>query len=91
LVERHAADGLVVLGVNAWDEPEDMVKRFVREKNLKHRILLDGSEVAERYGIVGLPVILWIDGDGVIVDGALGLTRGKRISDKTTALLKHVE
>jgi hypothetical protein len=78
-----------VLGVNAWDESEDVIKRFVCEKKLKHRILLDGSEVAQRYGISGIPAILWIDGDGVIVDGALGFTWGKRINDKTTALLKR--
>lgn len=80
-----------MLGVNAWDEPEDVIRRFVNEKELKHRMLLDGGEVAERYGIVGLPAILWIDGDGVIVDGALGFTWRKRINDKTTALLRQLE
>ena len=91
LVERHTADGLVVLGINAWDEPEDDIKRFVDKKKLEHRILLDGSEVAERYGIGGIPAILWIDGNGVIADGALGFTRRKRIHDKTTALLHQLK
>jgi len=78
-----------VLGVNAWDEPEDVVAGFVKEKNLKHRMLLYGRETATQCGLVGLPAILWIDREGVIVDAALGLTSGRRINAKTKALLQR--
>jgi hypothetical protein len=81
-------DQLVVLGINAWNEPEGAVADFVGENKLKHRILLDGAEVAERYGLEGLPAIVWVDREGMIVDAALGLTRSKRIHDKTEALLR---
>lgn len=91
MAQRHAAEGLVVLGINAWDEPEGEIKRFVQEKNLKTRMLLDGSRVAEQYGITGIPVVLWIDREGDIVDAALGLARAGRIKAKTVALLQQGE
>jgi len=60
---------LVVLGINAWNEPKDDVARFVREHQLKHRILLDGKPVAkELYGVKGIPTVLFIDKEGVVVD-----------------------
>ena len=77
-----------MLGVNAWDEPEDVVAGFVQEKSLKHRILLYGRDVAAQCGFTGLPGILWIDREGLIVDASVGLTSGRRINAKTKALLQ---
>lgn len=62
-------DGLVVLGVNVWDEEKSDIAAFVKEKKLKHRILLNGRSMAKTtYRIGGLPIVLFIDRKGVVVD-----------------------
>lgn len=58
-----------MLAVNSWDEDVSTLRRFVHEYKLRHRILIDGGEVAERYGIgTSVPRAFWIDAAGVIVD-----------------------
>jgi hypothetical protein len=64
-----------------------MITGFVRERNLKHRMLLDGSRTAEDYGVVGLPATLWIDREGIVVDAAFGSVGSKRLHDRTAPLL----
>ena len=77
-----------MLAVNAWDEDADTLRGFVRSKNLKHRILLDGSDVFARYRAPGLPIVLWIDRDGVVQDLKLGLGSAAALEAKTRRLLK---
>ncbi len=70
MAEKYKSDGLVVLGVNTWDEPKETLEAFVREKNLKHRILLNGRNVGNTYGVTGVPTNVWINAQGVMVDAA---------------------
>lgn len=88
LAETYSSDGLTVLGVNAWDEPPARVAQFATDAKLKHTLLVNGSGVAEKYQVQAVPVVFWIDGEGMIVDveeGAAGLTTLDR---KTRRLLK---
>lgn len=86
LVDRHSSDGLVVLAVNAWDEPRDQIERFVTENRLRQKILLDGGEVLQRYGAPDLPAVFWINRDGIIVGGKVGYG-GKATLDRNTRAL----
>lgn len=84
----HGKDGLSVLAVNVWDEPEDEVASFVKSEKLKQRFLLDGSEVAEQYGSgSNVPVVLWIDANGVVVDTLWGYEGAGALEAKTKKLL----
>jgi thiol-disulfide isomerase/thioredoxin len=87
LADRHRADGLVVVGVNAWDEAKEDVARFVNEQSLKHRILLNGSGVMQAYGIDSIPVVFWIDGQGVVQDFELGFDGPDELRHRTERLL----
>ncbi len=78
---------MVVLGVNAWDEPAEEVRRFVSEYKLAHRILLAGGAVAQQYGVSALPVVLWIDRAGTVVDAELGFGGAASLEEKTRRLL----
>ena len=68
----------MVLAANVWDEPADKLRRFVEQKELTHRILLDGAAVAgEGYGVEGIPVTIWIDREGRIAAGEVGFAPGQ--------------
>ena len=87
IAEQHADDGLVVLAVNAWNEPREKVAAFVSERNLKHRNLLNGKDVVMDYGGAGIPTTFWIDAEGMIRESAevIGVPfRGHKALAKTT-------
>lgn len=67
-----SASGLVIIGINVGDSPE-IVRNFVRELGISFPILLDEKgEIANKYGVRGLPTTFWIDPGGKIVDVTLG-------------------
>ena len=78
---------MIVLAINAWNEPEGEVKRFVNEQNLKQRMLLEGGETGKRYGVSSIPTVLWIDPTGTVVDTKLGFHGGGALERKTKRLL----
>ncbi len=64
--------GLVVLGINVGESPK-VVREFVEELGVTFPILLDAKgDVANMYGVKGLPTTFWIDSSGKIVDVTLG-------------------
>lgn len=88
LAEEYIDDGLVVLAVNAWDEEEEEIRRFVQENKLKHRILLNGRDVAYGlYHVPGIPTALWINRHGVVVDTEVGFDGPELLEEKIKRLL----
>jgi hypothetical protein len=76
------------LAVNAWDEEEDVLRRFVTENKLKQRVLIDGGETADRYMLGGsVPTLLWIGRNGVVVDTEWGFGESESLEAKTRLLL----
>lgn len=64
---------LVVLAVNAWDEPAEVVKEFVQREKLPFTILLNGGKVFEtQYHGEGIPMTVLVDAAGKIVFTHLG-------------------
>jgi hypothetical protein len=77
-----------VLAVNAWDEPKEMLTKFVKDKNLKHTILLSGEKVAtETYGLKGVPYVFWINKEGVVVDSEMDYDGPEPLERRTKKLL----
>lgn len=89
LAEKHQAAGLTVLAVNAWDEERDIVNKFVRDNNLKQRVVMDGKQVfKEAYGLKSVPTVFWIDRSGKIVRTHLDYDAAHAdVLDKYTASL----
>lgn len=88
LAEKHASDGLVVLGINGWDDPREVVAAYQEKNNFKHTLLLNGGEVAKAYGIDLYPSCVWVNKQGIITDIQYGATNSKIIGAKTEKLLK---
>lgn len=70
---KYKDKGLVVLAVNGYDEPKELVQKFVKEKSLKQKILLMGGELARgKYAVTGFPTTFFVDPQGKIVDRSVG-------------------
>ena len=65
LHEKLADKGVVVLGVNSW-ENSDPVK-LMQKKRYSYELLLNGEQIAEAYKVTTLPVVYIIGLDGTII------------------------
>ncbi len=80
---------MVVLAVNAWDEDKEILKQYVEQNRLNQRVLLNGGETSDRYGIPSrsVPTVLWIDRSGVVVDVDPGSGDVRALASKTKKLI----
>ncbi len=61
---KYADRGLKILAIDI-DEPNDIVREFVKEKGINYTVLLDeGAQVAEMYDVSGIPTNILFDRDG---------------------------
>ena len=80
---KYKEKGLAVLGVAAWDKPED-TKKAIEEDKIPYPQILNSQKIAtDIYGIDGIPHIILFAPDGTIV--ARGL-RGAQIEQKLTEI-----
>lgn len=79
----------MVLAINAWDEDGEILKQYVQQNKLSQRVLLNGGETSDRYGVPSrsVPTVLWIDRSGVIVDIDLGSGDVKMLEKNTKKLV----
>ena len=83
--KRYADKGLVVVGLNVWDKPEAQQKT-IEAMNMTWLQLADSTKNATNvYGVQGIPQIMLIGKDGVIVARDL---RGEAIEAAIIEALK---
>ena len=71
-VDRYGPQGLNVLAVDVR-EGTPVIRAFMNTVGATFPVLLDSDGAAkERWAAFALPIHFWIDGDGIIRDGALG-------------------
>jgi peroxiredoxin len=81
--EAHSDTGFTVLAVNLTDQDalED-VQAFVEEFNMTFPVLLDTrGEVSRLYGLLGLPMSIFMDREGRIARIYIGLMSGEQIDE----------
>ncbi len=80
--ERLKDKGLVVVAVNELED-EARVREHIKEYGHTFPVLLDRkNEVANLYGVFGLPVTVFIDGNGVVQEYVKGsLLTEQKIQD----------
>ena len=67
LQETKTAAGLRILAVNI-EEPRADVEEFIKKNNLKYPVLLDtGGKTANAYGLVGIPVVIYLEKGGEVL------------------------
>lgn len=75
-VYEHYEGRLVILAVNAWDEPREVVKSFADKQELPFLVLLNGRKVhTESYKGKAVPMGVLVDGQGRIVLQQIGFDK----------------
>jgi thiol-disulfide isomerase/thioredoxin len=88
LHETYADKGLVILGIT--DEDKDVVGEFVEEHGVRYTNLVDGLDVSDSYGVLGLPTAYLLDSAGRIVWSHPGPKPARVLHEKIRALLEAV-
>ena len=69
LYETYKEKGLMVLGINATNDPKSMVEKIAEDLKLKLPILLNGSDVAvTRYAVRQFPSNFMLAADGRVLE-----------------------
>ena len=69
LYEKYNGKGLQILGVAVWDKPED-TKTAISSLAIPWHVMMGDHYMTEQtdlYGIAGIPHIMLIDPNGIIV------------------------
>jgi len=88
IYEEWTDKGLVLLAINIG-ESSSTVRDFIQSQNLSFTVLLDTKkDVAQRYGVSGIPTTLFIDEDGIIKDKVIGAFQNKtQIEDRLSKIM----
>lgn len=71
--EKHAADGVVVLGVAVDVEGLEVVKPYAEENGVEYTILIGDESLARKFGAPGFPALAIVSPDGKIDSMHVGL------------------
>lgn len=75
LHETYKDQGVVVLGINTWEEKSDAAVKYMKDKGYTYGLLLKGDDVADAYGVSGIPTFYAIGPDGKIIYHGIGATQ----------------
>ena len=82
LQATYGDQGLLILAIT--DEETEVVRNFVQENGVEYLNLIGTEEVAEAYGVLGLPAAYLVDAEGRVVKSFLG-PKPRRV------LVEHIE
>jgi len=85
--EKYKDKGLVVLAVSMDDSGWDAVQSFVKENGIKYTVLKGNDDVAEKYQVRSIPMMLVIDKEGKIVKRYLGFGSDEDVERDIKAVL----
>ncbi|MBN1848716.1 MAG: redoxin domain-containing protein [Deltaproteobacteria bacterium] len=82
--EKFLNQPAIVLGICTWERGDPVT--FMKEKGYGYKILLNGDEVAKKYGVTGIPTLYVIGRDGKVIFGDVGFKK-----DNSEKILKTIE
>lgn len=88
LHEKYSKQGLVVIGINAYERGGDPVK-YMKDQNFSYTLLLKGDDVAQTYKVESIPSMYLIDKQGKIAHTEIGAVPDleSKLENKIKALL----
>jgi len=87
LYERYKDKGVMVLAVSMDDGGWDTVQAFVKENGIKYMVLKGNDDVAEKYQVRSIPMLVVIDKEGKIVKRYLGFGSDEDVERDIKAVL----
>ena len=73
LHDEYQSKGVVVLGVNTWEQKPQAAKDYIAKKKYTYGCLLKGDDLAKAYGVPGIPTLVVIGKDGKVLEAEVGL------------------
>lgn len=71
-----------ILSINTWDSKKD-IEWFCKKHGVNYKVLMNGKELAEKYGAFAFPTIIIIDKEGkVLYSGSFDQSKIEKIIDK---------
>lgn len=64
--------GLQMIGISIWEEDDAEPQKALDRRGHHFKTLLNGEEVAERYGVEGTPTTVFLDAEGRVVSAMTG-------------------
>ncbi len=86
LQAEYRDQGLLILAIT--DEEAGVVRDFVKEYGVEYLNLIGTMEIAEAYGVLGLPAAYLVDAEGRIVKTFLGPKPRRVLVEQIEALLE---
>jgi len=85
LQQSLSASGVTIVGVSV-EEPRDAVDAFVRKHQIQYPVLLDSDgSISRRYGLIGLPMNVIVDREGVV-----SMVRAGAVDEPMIAALRAI-
>ncbi len=81
----YGDQGLLILAIT--DEETEVVRDFVQEYGVEYLNLIGTGEIAEAYGVLGLPAAYLVDAEGRLVKSFLGPKPRRVLVEQIEALL----
>jgi thiol-disulfide isomerase/thioredoxin len=85
LQAEYRDQGLLILAIT--DEEAGVVRDFVQEHGVEYLNLIGTGEIAEAYGVLGLPAAYLVDAEGQLVKTFLGPKPRRVLVEQIEALL----
>ena len=74
LHDEYKDKGVVILGVNTWEEKPQAAREYMTKRKFTYGCLLKGDELAQAYGVTGIPTLVIIGRDGRVAKVEVGLS-----------------
>jgi thiol-disulfide isomerase/thioredoxin len=87
LHEKYKDKGVVVLAVSMDDGGWDAVQSFVKEQGIKYTVLKGNDDVAVKYQVRSIPMLLVVDKEGKITRRYLGFGSDEDVESEIKAIL----
>jgi cytochrome c biogenesis protein CcmG/thiol:disulfide interchange protein DsbE len=85
--KKYGQSGLAVIGVSTDDGGWNVVKPFIREKQMNYPVVLGDADLTARYKLTAMPLTLLIDREGRIVVSHAGVVNKNDFENELRALL----
>ncbi len=81
LKKQYGPEGFEILGIADDDSGHDAIVKFSQEMGVNYVVLQGTDNVADQFGVEGLPTTFYIDRSGKVIDHTIGLVSHKEIED----------
>ena len=74
LHEKYAGKPVKIIGVNCMEQDPDEAVKYTKKEKFTYMQLLQGDELAQEYGVSGIPTLIVIDADGSVLGSEVGFS-----------------